>query len=244
MVKILLKLGSKGKEVKTLQENLNIRLKGIQRLSTDGKFGENTRRAVLHFQRSEWLVEDGEVGPCTWNAVMGTEAYMPILYQIPFIPQPTPTTCWAASTAMVTRSSVYAVIARTPPDLILPAGDLRNFSETRDPLTGSGRFANANGMVVLPPASWMPSALKSMLAIGPLIFDILWNANDYVAGAGSSGHMIAVVGIRGDHDQSGLGTTLRIYDPWPPGTGSKYSMSYNKWIRNVPALTYHIYQRR
>jgi peptidoglycan hydrolase-like protein with peptidoglycan-binding domain len=131
MAKILLRLGMKDNNVIALQKKLNIRLRGIQKLETDGKFGENTRRAVLHFQRSEWLVEDGEVGPCTWNAVMGTEAYLPILYQIPFIPQPTPTTCWAASTAMVTRSSVYAVIARTPPDLILPAGDLRNFSETR-----------------------------------------------------------------------------------------------------------------
>jgi len=46
--------------------------------------------------------------------------------------------------------------------------------------------------------------------------------------------MIAVVGIRGDNDQSGKGTTLRIFDPWPPMRGKKYSVGYFKWIQEVP----------
>lgn len=239
----VLKSGSRGPEVKTLQEKLNTALTPSPKLVPDGVFGNLTHNAVLKFQSVNWLVEDGEVGPCTWNALMGTEAYKPILHSLPFIAQPTNTTCWAASTAMVTRSNVPAVIAKTPADLILPDGSLRNFSDTNDQVTGSARFARIHGMTVVPPTSWMPSALVSMLARGPLIFDLLWNAAEYTAGKGSPGHMIVVVGIRGDNDQSGMGTTLRIHDPWPPNKGKKYSMGYFKWIQDIPALTYHIYHK-
>jgi hypothetical protein len=55
--------------------------------------------------------------------------------------------------------------------------------------------------------------------------------------------MIAVVGIRGDDDASGVGTTLRIYDPWPPNKGKKYSVGYFQWMQQLPTRTYHIYQR-
>jgi hypothetical protein len=55
--------------------------------------------------------------------------------------------------------------------------------------------------------------------------------------------MIAIVGIRGDNDQSGKGTTLRIFDPWPPMRGKKYSVGYFKWIQEVPTRTYHIYHK-
>jgi hypothetical protein len=239
-----LRLGSRGPEVKTVQAKLNARLSPSPKLSPDGVFGSSTQTAVVRFQQSEWLVDDGEVGPCTWNALLGTEAYPPVLHTIPFIPQPTSSTCWAASTAMVNRSNVPAIQMRTPADLILADGSLRNFSDTGDPLSGSTRFASANGMIVVPPTSWMPSALRSMLSRGPLVFDMLWDAKLYTKGSGSSGHMISVVGIRGDNDQSGRGTTLRIFDPWPPNRGKRYSVGYFKWIQEVPTRTYHIYHKR
>jgi hypothetical protein len=241
---IILRVGSRGSEVVELQRELNANLSPSPQLTPDGIFGQNTQAAVKRFQKLKWLVEDGVVGPCTWNALKGTETYPPILHNIPFIPQPTQTTCWAASTAMVTRSSVTSVIARTPSDLILSDGSLDNFSDTNDPLTGSARFARANHMVVVPPMSWMPQGLVNKLSNGPLIFDMLWDTHEYVSGNGSSGHMIAVVGIRGDDDQSGFGTTLRIYDPWPPGRGKKYSVGYLKWMQEVPTRTYHIYHKR
>jgi hypothetical protein len=239
----ILRVGSKGPRVKTVQENLNLKLKPNPHLVPDGDFGPLTRSAVLKFQREKWLVEDGVVGPCTWNALMETETYEPILHTIPFIAQPTDSTCWAASTAMVTRTNVPNVIARTPSDLILPDGSLANFSETNDAVTGPTRFADANFLKVKAPASWMPRALVSMLNQGPLIFDMLWNADEYTKGNGSPGHMIAVVGVRGDDDQSGFGTTLRIFDPWPPSKGKKYSVGYMKWMQEVPTRTYHIYHK-
>ncbi|HYM77884.1 MAG TPA: peptidoglycan-binding protein [Candidatus Dormibacteraeota bacterium] len=240
---VILKLGSNCNDVKTLQNQLNTALTPSPRLVVDGSFGSNTRNAVLRFQQANWLVEDGEVGPCTWNVLLDTEDYDPILHSVPFIPQRTPTSCWAASTAMVTRTTIADVVHRTPDDLILEDGSLMNFSESNDPVTGSTRFAKANFMIVVPPTSWMPVALKSMLSKGPLVFDMLWNTTSYVQGHASPGHMIAVVGIRGDNDQSGKGTTLRIYDPWPPNKGDRYSVGYFKWIQEVPTRTYHIYHK-
>jgi len=195
MAATLLKLGSQGTDVTALQNKLNTALTPSPRLTPDGSFGSHTRAAVLRFQQANWLVEDGEVGPCTWNALMDTEDYSPILHSVPFIPQRTPTSCWAASTAMVTRTTIAVVLDRTPDDLILPDGSLMNFSESNDPITGSARFAKANFMMVVAPTSWMPSALKSMLSKGPLVFDMLWNTTNYVQGNASPGHMIAVVGI-------------------------------------------------
>ena len=239
----VLKLGSHGSDVTALQNKLNTALTPSPHLPPDGSFGAATRNAILRFQQVNWLVEDGEAGPCTWNALMDAEDYTPILHSVPFIPQRTPTGCWVAATAMVTRSDISTVVWRTPDDLMTEDGGLKNFSESEDAITGPARFAKANFMMVVPPTSWMPSALKSMLSKGPLAFDMLWNATEYAKGNASPGHMIAVVGIRGDNDQSGKGTTLRIYDPWPPNKGKRYSVGYFKWIQEVPTRTYHIYQK-
>lgn len=235
--------GSRGPDVKTLQEKLNSQLKPSPNLVPDGDFGGKTNTAVLRFQRTNWLVDDGVVGRATWNALLSAEAYPPILHNPPFIAQPTTTTCWAASTAMITNSSVPAVIARTPSDMILPDGSLANKSEAANMMVDSVRYANAHSLVVIAPTSWLPSALVGMLSRGPLMFDTLWDSQSYTAGTGSPGHMIVVVGIRGDGDESGAATTLRIYDPWPPLQGKVYSVSYGKWVKEVPTRTYRTFHK-
>ena len=58
---MLLKKGSKGKEVKQLQEALEI--------GADGIFGSGTESAVKKFQKSNGLVADGIVGSKTWEAI-------------------------------------------------------------------------------------------------------------------------------------------------------------------------------
>ena len=58
---MLLKVGSKGKEVKELQEFLNI--------GADGIFGKGTESAVKKWQSDNGLVADGLVGPATWDAM-------------------------------------------------------------------------------------------------------------------------------------------------------------------------------
>ena len=238
-----LRMGSRGPEVTRLQEALNTELTPSPGLEPNGDFGPLTNRAVRLFQRDNWLVIDGEIGPCTRNALMGTEAYLPILHELRFIPQPTDATCWAASTAMVTRSAVWAVVARTPTDLLLPGGSLKNFTGTAELMNGSTRFAAAHGLRFVPPSSWPPTALHSMLSSGPLIFDMLWDARSYIDGCDSAGHMIVIVGIRGDGNSSGLGTTLRVLDPWPPNRGRCYSVGYAKWILEIPTRTYRIFHK-
>lgn len=56
---MVLKKGSKGKEVKLLQEFLG--------LTADGVFGPKTERMVKDWQRRHGLVSDGIVGPKTWD---------------------------------------------------------------------------------------------------------------------------------------------------------------------------------
>ena len=58
---MILKSGSKGKEVKELQDYLG--------LNADGDFGPKTETAVKEWQRNNGLVADGIVGPKTWDAM-------------------------------------------------------------------------------------------------------------------------------------------------------------------------------
>jgi putative chitinase len=60
---MLLKNGSKGDDVKKLQEKLG--------LNADGSFGLKTEEAVKGFQLKNGLTPDGIVGPQTWEKIMG-----------------------------------------------------------------------------------------------------------------------------------------------------------------------------
>jgi putative chitinase len=60
---MLLKSGSKGEDVKKLQEKLG--------LTADGDFGLKTETAVKAFQTKNGLTPDGVVGPKTWETIMG-----------------------------------------------------------------------------------------------------------------------------------------------------------------------------
>ena len=59
---MVLKIGSRGSEVKDLQEYLKI--------TADGIFGKGTEKAVKEFQSANNLVMDGIVGPATLD-IMG-----------------------------------------------------------------------------------------------------------------------------------------------------------------------------
>lgn len=61
---MLLKKGSKGSDVKTLQVLLH--------LKQDGIFGSLTEEAVREFQKANNLKADGIVGDATWNKLIGS----------------------------------------------------------------------------------------------------------------------------------------------------------------------------
>jgi putative chitinase len=60
---MLLKVGSKGNEVKQLQEKLG--------LAADGSFGPGTEKAVKSWQTANGLKADGLVGDGTWSKMFG-----------------------------------------------------------------------------------------------------------------------------------------------------------------------------
>ena len=61
---MLLKVGSKGDDVKKLQEKLG--------LTADGSFGPNTEKKVKEWQTTNGLTADGLVGDGTWAKMFGT----------------------------------------------------------------------------------------------------------------------------------------------------------------------------
>ena len=61
---VTVKRGAKGNITKLIQERLNS--VGFK-LSTDGKFGGGTERAVKVFQKNRGLKQDGIVGTNTWD---------------------------------------------------------------------------------------------------------------------------------------------------------------------------------
>lgn len=65
------KLGSKGDEVRKIQERL--KALGYYRGPVDGEFGGGTEAAVKAFQGAKRLEVDGVAGPITWNAIFKEE---------------------------------------------------------------------------------------------------------------------------------------------------------------------------
>ena len=68
-----LRIGSSGSNVTLMQQYLNglgVVYTGINRLTTDGRFGANTRNATIRFQKQFSLNPDGVIGRNTWNAIV------------------------------------------------------------------------------------------------------------------------------------------------------------------------------
>ncbi|ENX53215.1 MULTISPECIES: N-acetylmuramidase domain-containing protein [Acinetobacter] len=73
---MILKFGSKGDAVATLQKqlvNLGYKGKNGKPLSIDGNFGGSTEHAVIQFQKAQGLVDDGKVGDKTRAALAGDD---------------------------------------------------------------------------------------------------------------------------------------------------------------------------
>lgn len=70
----MLRLGSKGKDVRELQALLN---KSGYTLVVDGDFGESTKQVVMKFQSERGLEVDGVVGPATQAALASVRAISP-----------------------------------------------------------------------------------------------------------------------------------------------------------------------
>jgi hypothetical protein len=237
-----LRLNDEGEKVTLLQSLLQ---KMYPDLVVDGKYGPDTLSAVRKFQDKERLPQsssEGAVDVCTWNALQNSEAYPPVHHIVPLIPQPDRGTCWAACAAALTNKTVEEVVASTPPELIYRGG-IRNYSGVDDwrPLED---FAKSQGLQMFPPQSWVLEAFRNQIAEGPIMVNMLTDADRYVEHIPSNGHFVVIVGIRGDSDPSGKGTALSIQDPLPPGVGKRYSVNFFDWINKQLARTYNVFQAR
>lgn len=239
----ILRQGSSGPDVVKLQNDLNRALVPSPGLVPDGIFGNATLAAVRAFQTQRRIAVDGLVGPVTQCVLRGGPRSAPVIHAVRLIPQPTPTTCWAASTAMLKNSTVPAVIAATPPALITGTGGTANFSERADNVTGNQQFARAHNLRYHPPMSWAVSAFTSLIQQGPAMLSMLWRADEYASGAGSSGHRVVVYGVDSDGDPTGQGTLLHIHDPWAPGVGKTHQASYYRLVNETPCFTYGVFTR-
>lgn len=65
----MLRMGSVGDVVRTLQKALNLGPTNLERLDEDANFGPKTRGRVVEFQAQSNLSQDGVVGPMTWEAL-------------------------------------------------------------------------------------------------------------------------------------------------------------------------------
>jgi len=234
----------RGMDVAMLQVRLNIWGVPGDDLDIDGKFGPLTREAVRAFQRKFHLDADGIVGSKTQAELEKIADLSSAAHRMSLIPQPTQTTCWAASTAMMTRSTVAAVRSKTPAEMISSDGGLINSSESDQAVVTGARYGAIHGLRCYAPMSWTVSALTAKLRRSPLMFDTLWNAGEYAKGNGSPGHMIVSPAFISDGRLDGSGTYLLIHDPWPPNSGDRYWVEYGDWIRKVPTRTYRIFDRK
>ncbi|MEO0634397.1 MAG: papain-like cysteine protease family protein [Pseudomonadota bacterium] len=160
-----------------------------------------------------------------------------ISHPVTLIPQPTQTTCWAASTAMLIGSTVQNVINQTPKALVASDGGLKNYSDQDDWLSGTRDFAQAHRLQYGPPRTWTTEALHAQLSSGPIMIDMLWNAQNYISQAGSPGHMVLITGMSADNN----GVTLTYNDPWPPNRGAVTTVNYATWLQQVPTRTYRTF---
>ena len=65
----LLRKGTDGPAVKVLQQKL--KAKNFYNGGIDGDFGSGTETAVMKFQRSKGIEDDGKVGDATWRRLTG-----------------------------------------------------------------------------------------------------------------------------------------------------------------------------
>lgn len=235
--------GSRGFPVAKLQLQLNLKKALIPLLEVDGIFGPLTQNAVKAFQRKQGLVPDGIAGPLTQAAASEGLSITAVDHGLKLITQPTPTTCWAASTASMTHSTVAAVKAKTPADMINADGSLNNSSGTDQAVVTGERFATIHGLHCFPPMTWKVSAFLALLKRSPVMVDMLWKSSEYAAGSNSPGHMVVVTAVVSDNDENGEKTYVEILNPLPPNVGHVSWEEYSWWINMLPTRTYRTFTK-
>lgn len=221
----ILRQGSREMQVKLLQRLLNLDRRATV-LNEDGIFGPKTHAEVVDFQNRKSLSPDGIVGPNTWKS-LGIR--IDIEHFVTLFPQPTNMTCWSAAATML-----FGNMSVGPGGAVItPSGGLGSAHANVE------AFARAYGLTMHSPMSWTVEGLAGILRRGPL-----WVGGVQPLGSPTaiqSGHVVVVGAMWGNGNPDG--TMLKIYDPWPPGTGSTYGVFYGDHIAGSPLMTMYILHR-
>src|SRR3982751_2294064 len=79
----LVRQGSKGEDVRAIQDVLNFHIRRLAPLAVDGDFGPRTHARVTEFQKSNQLQADGIVGPRTLAKLLEEEQLQITLALVP-----------------------------------------------------------------------------------------------------------------------------------------------------------------
>lgn len=144
-----------------------------------------------------------------------------ISHSVEVFPQPTNMTCWSAAATML-----FGNVCVGPGGAALdPSGGLKADPNNVD------TFAAAHGLQLHYPQTWTVSGLADLMHYGPLM----------AIGALPSLHAIVIGGMNGDGTAGG--TTLTVYDPWPPTVGRIYNVTYDQLLSNFPMATVYLLHR-
>jgi N-acetyl-anhydromuramyl-L-alanine amidase AmpD len=140
---------------------------------------------------------------------------------VQLVPQPTGMSCWAASAAMIVGWRDKMSI--DPSEIASGAGQWAAFKDGLNPADVPS-LAQAWGLVMEPPQSYTIEGFRQLLENdGPL----------WVGEAVPGLHAIVVHGIYGDGTPDG--TSVRIKDPWEPGVGSEYNLTFRQFVQQYEA---------
>lgn len=148
----------------------------------------------------QWQAIDGEQNQSIDPNAGGRSSATQISVQqsVSLVPQPTETSCWAASIAML--------VGKTPQEVVDEAGLTLTDGYGWDQIEPA---AKKLGLAELAPACGMPDLLASWLQNnGPL----------WVVEVGAPYHAVVVAGVEGDGTVDG--THVTVYNPWPPNSGA------------------------
>ena len=129
---------------------------------------------------------------------------------VPYLPQSSNNSCWAASAAMVVGWRDRVSISDSSIAQMVPIIDAyRTGLWPKD----RRKLVDAWNLVAEPPACYTLEAWAQMLeSYGPLYIDMTWSGS-------SGGHVRVLVGMESDGVADGSGTTMFMHDPWPDTPG-------------------------
>lgn len=169
-------------------------------MSEDGNYWWDEQNNQWQLANASPAPADGSSSSSSSGGAGASQGETPVAVHqsVSLVPQPTDSSCWAASIAML--------LGKTPEEVVSEAGMSLDEGYGWDQIEPA---AKKLGLAELAPACGMPSLLAGWLQDnGPL----------WVVEVGAPYHAVVVGGVEGDGTVDG--THVIVYNPWPPNSGA------------------------